>query len=71
MCRRWRSLDDYVNAHRPETPRLPVSERENNFREVEIGFNEKAAQEEAKRCLRCDLEWLDLMKLPRPAAAKV
>jgi len=33
---------------------------------VEPGYDEQTAREEAKRCLRCDLEWLDLMKIPRP-----
>ena len=41
-------------------------ERVGNFKEVEPGFDTPTAQEEAKRCLRCDLEWLDLMKIPRP-----
>jgi NADH-quinone oxidoreductase subunit F len=53
-------------ARRPETPRLPVAERIDNFREIEPGFDEKTAQAEACRCLRCDLEWLDLMGIPRP-----
>ena len=59
-------LDAYAQAHRPPTPRRPADQRENNFQEVELGFDEYAAQEEAKRCLRCDLEWLDAMHLPRP-----
>jgi hypothetical protein len=56
-------------AKRPETPRIPVADRVNNFREIEPGFDEKTAQAEACRCLRCDLEWLDVMGLPRPGAA--
>jgi NADH-quinone oxidoreductase subunit F len=59
-------LDNYANASRPEIPEIKVIERMGNFKEVETGFNEPTAQEEAKRCLRCDLEWLDLMKIPRP-----
>ncbi len=59
-------LADYADRHRPATPRRPVDEREHNFHEVELGFNEQAAQDEARRCLRCDLEWLDVMKQPRP-----
>jgi NADH-quinone oxidoreductase subunit F len=57
---------EYVAAHRPATPRRSVAEREHDFCEVETGFDEQTAREEAKRCLRCDLEWLDLMKIPRP-----
>jgi len=33
---------------------LPVVERQGNFREVESGYDEHTAREEAKRCLRCD-----------------
>jgi NADPH-dependent glutamate synthase beta subunit-like oxidoreductase len=58
--------DDFAAVHRPQNPRLPLLERENNFKEVELGYPEATAQAEAKRCLRCDLEWLDLMGLPRP-----
>jgi NADH-quinone oxidoreductase subunit F len=60
------NLDEYANARRPGMPELPLAEREANFREVELGLDEDAAREEARRCLRCDLEWLDYMKIPRP-----
>jgi hypothetical protein len=36
------------------------------FAEVEIGFDEQMAREEAKRCLRCDLEWLECVGAPIP-----
>jgi len=44
-----------------EKPRvkMPVAqpkERIKDFREIEMGFTEERAREEAKRCLRCDLE---------------
>ena len=55
-------LDDYAEARPPARPELPVAERR-NFREVELGLDERAAQEECKRCLRCDLEWLEEMGL--------
>ena len=42
---------------------LPVNERVRNFEEVEGGFDEQQAREECKRCLRCDLEWLESMGL--------
>jgi NADH-quinone oxidoreductase subunit F len=54
-------LADYADRHRPPTPRRPVDQRENNFDEVETGFDEQAAQDEARRCLRCDREWLETM----------
>jgi NADH-quinone oxidoreductase subunit F len=37
-------------------PRLPVPERKGSFIEIEQGFSEEQARQEAKRCLRCDLE---------------
>ncbi|HEX2973456.1 MAG TPA: FAD-dependent oxidoreductase, partial [Tepidisphaeraceae bacterium] len=59
-------LEAYAQARRTEMPRLPVADREGNFREVELGLAEKMACEEAKRCLRCDLEWLDTVGIVRP-----
>jgi NADH-quinone oxidoreductase subunit F len=35
---------------------LPARERILDFREVEVGLDERQAHEEARRCLRCDLE---------------
>jgi len=37
-------------------PVIPVSERKMSFDEVELSFSEEKAHQEAKRCLRCDLE---------------
>jgi formate dehydrogenase major subunit len=65
------SMDEYANALRPTPPELGVADRRGNFDEVEMGLTEQAAREEAKRCLRCDLEWLDVMGLPRPQEALV
>jgi NADH-quinone oxidoreductase subunit F len=41
---------------RPEIPELPPQERTRSFEEIELGFPEEKARQEAKRCLRCDLE---------------
>jgi len=41
---------------RLEIPTLPAQERKRSFQEIELGFSEEQAREEAKRCLRCDLE---------------
>jgi formate dehydrogenase major subunit len=41
---------------RPETPHLPLEERKGSFKEIELSFSEEKARQEAKRCLRCDLE---------------
>jgi NADH-quinone oxidoreductase subunit F len=65
------NLDEYANATRPRVPELPLVNRAGTFKEVELGFDERTVREEAKRCLRCDLEWLDYMKLPQPAAGQV
>jgi len=37
-------------------PVLPPQERKASFAEVELSFSEERARQEAKRCLRCDLE---------------
>jgi NADH-quinone oxidoreductase subunit F len=57
------SLEDYADARRPEMPELSVEKRQGNFEEVELGMDEHIIQEECKRCLRCDLEWLETMGL--------
>ena len=41
---------------RPEMPFLPAEERKHSFKETELGFSEEKARQEARRCLRCDLE---------------
>ena len=63
------NLDDYASAERPHAPELQLTARCGSWGEVELGLSEAMAQEEAKRCLRCDLEWLDYMKIPRPAVS--
>jgi NADH-quinone oxidoreductase subunit F len=52
----------YANARRAATPRLSVDQRSKDFAEVELGYDKKTATEEARRCLRCDLEWYDMMR---------
>ncbi len=47
--------EGFASKRRAEMPSLPVEQREGNFHEVELGFDEKAALDEAKRCLQCDL----------------
>jgi len=48
--------EDYAEAKRPEMPTQTPVERVKNFHEIELGFSEEVVREEAKRCLRCDLE---------------
>ena len=57
------NLENYAEAKRPVIRELPVVERIRKFTEVEAGLDEHTAREECKRCLRCDLEWLESMGL--------
>jgi formate dehydrogenase beta subunit len=56
-------LEQYTEAVRPQTREIPVEDRRENFDEVELLLDEKVIQEECKRCLRCDLEWIETMGL--------
>jgi len=49
-------LEEAEEQWRPKMPTVPVKKRLDNFNQVELGYDDKAAIEEAKRCLRCDLE---------------
>jgi pyruvate/2-oxoglutarate dehydrogenase complex dihydrolipoamide dehydrogenase (E3) component len=49
-------VEKLLEARRAKLTVLPVSEREANFKEVVFCLEEEKAVEEAKRCLRCDLE---------------
>jgi len=53
------SEEEIQSAKRPKIPHLAAKERRKNFREVEIGLTEEMAVQEARRCLRCDLETAD------------
>ncbi|MFC1900799.1 FAD-dependent oxidoreductase [Chloroflexota bacterium] len=48
--------DEWEAKPRMEVPVLPTQQRKRSFDEIELGFSEEHAREEAKRCLRCDLE---------------
>ena len=50
-------------------PELPVRERVSSFREIELGLDAHTVQEECKRCLRCDLEWLETEEIEPVAQA--
>ncbi len=41
---------------RSQMSSLSIKERSGNFKEVELGISEEAAIQEARRCLRCELE---------------
>lgn len=49
-------LEESEEKRRPKMPTLPVKQRLGGFQQVELGYSEEAAIEEALRCLRCDLE---------------
>jgi NADPH-dependent glutamate synthase beta subunit-like oxidoreductase len=46
-----------VEAERVEIPRAPAEWRTRNFAEVEVSLSSAEAAREARRCLRCDLEF--------------
>jgi len=50
-------LDDLPTVERVETPRAPAAWRTRNFAEVEVALSVAEAHCEARRCLRCDLEF--------------
>jgi len=49
--------DDAAPATRVKQPHLPLAKRKNNFNEVELCISHECAMQEAKRCLRCDLDF--------------
>ena len=51
-----REEETWEPQFRPEIPQLPAEERKRSFKETELGFSDEKAKQEAKRCLRCDLE---------------
>jgi len=55
---------------RSEMPMLPVSERLGNFGQVELGYGEDTARQEAERCLDCAVcsECLQCVKACSPGA---
>ena len=57
------SKERHAEAPRLQTRELPVEKRRGSFDEVELTLDEETIREECKRCLRCDLEWLETMEL--------
>jgi NADH-quinone oxidoreductase subunit F len=61
------NVEDFAHTPRARGRALPADWRSwSGFTEIEMGFDETMAQEEAKRCLRCDLEWLERTGEPIP-----
>ncbi len=48
--------DEDMDLLRPDMPTMEVVKRLKSFAEVELGLSKKEAMEEARRCLRCDIE---------------
>jgi heterodisulfide reductase subunit A-like polyferredoxin len=61
-------IEAYADARRPAPIVLSAEERltRQDFIEVELTLPEQVTQEECKRCLRCDLEWLERIGEPMP-----
>ncbi|MHA2430339.1 MAG: FAD-dependent oxidoreductase, partial [Promethearchaeota archaeon] len=54
----WLGRDEYFyDKTRAQMPLLSLEERQSSFNEIELGFNETIAMEEANRCLKCDLRF--------------
>jgi NADH-quinone oxidoreductase subunit F len=51
------ALEPLLPASRAETPRAPVEWRRRGFAEVEMSLSPEEAEREARRCLRCDLDF--------------
>jgi hypothetical protein len=62
------NLDAYADAYRPALRMLSPEERltRHDFAEVEEIYDAQTMEEECKRCLRCDLEWLERIGEPMP-----
>jgi NADH-quinone oxidoreductase subunit F len=58
--------EDTTKSGRVETPRASVDWRKRNFAEVEVSLSIEEAMCEAKRCLRCDLEFTQPQEINEP-----
>jgi NADPH-dependent glutamate synthase beta subunit-like oxidoreductase len=65
------SEDELETADRVEIPELDAASRHHNYREVDLSLSAGDATREARRCLRCDLEFTrpKVERTPRPAVA--
>jgi len=59
LAKHERKLSAPVNEEKMQRSRsrlAPMNARLGSFVEVELGFDERSAQREASRCLRCDVK---------------
>lgn len=52
ILKRHQMFQDFVNISRQPIPMLPINRR-TGITEVEVGYDEQSAMEEARRCLHC------------------
>ena len=57
----WQA-EDYAQARRPAAASELVPGGKGNLVKAERAWDERTTQEECKRCLRCDLDWVAFMK---------
>ncbi len=50
-------LEEIIQTGRAKTSCVEIDKRKRNFTEVEVALSVESAVQEAKRCLRCDLEF--------------
>jgi NADH-quinone oxidoreductase subunit F len=63
--------DAMLKAERASPPSLPLEVRRRSFAEVELALTVDEARQEARRCLRCDLEFTQPAAAPATARAAV
>ena len=63
VLERHRMFADYMDFSRQPIPMLPL-ERRTGMTEVEVGYDEQTAMQEARRCLRC---WINTVFEGNPA----
>jgi len=51
------SPEELESIRRADPPMVPMDKRRSSFVEVEMTMSEEDARREARRCLRCDLEF--------------
>jgi NADH-quinone oxidoreductase subunit F len=65
------AVEEMAEVSRPKMPKLSPELSRNNFKEAELGFSEKMAMKEAKRCLRCDWELQKLERMKAKESSRV
>ena len=65
------SAEEMMEAERVELPMIPAAQRRQSFDEVERSLSAEDATREARRCLRCDLEFTLPAKGPSPCPIPV